>query len=95
MTHPELRAALLAEEAAGAQHWYYLSFASDTAFLGGAFIRSAGPTSALLRAAQLGLIPDKAEAETTEMDEEEIARIPVELRECLLSESCVRALGGI
>jgi hypothetical protein len=74
--------------------WWFLSFTSSTAFLGGAFVRARGPVAAVLRARNLGIAPDSGDVECTPMDDDEIYRIPPELRNRSLTEEEVRELGG-
>jgi hypothetical protein len=48
---------MLANEARQPEHWWYLSFATATAFLGGAFVRARGPASAIKEAHTRGINP--------------------------------------
>lgn len=48
---------LLAEEATQPETWWFLSFASDEAFLGGCVIKARGIATAIRRAHALGINP--------------------------------------
>jgi hypothetical protein len=77
------------------ESWFYLSFASGRAFLGGAIVRANGPASAIQRAVGIGIHFADAGVECTPVTDEELAEhIPAELRDRLLTEEEVRELGG-
>jgi len=74
--------------------WFFLSFADDEQFLGGAFVRAHGPRTAIQRARDLGIQFCGATVECTPASDDEIAKnLPLEMRHRLLNEDEVRALG--
>jgi hypothetical protein len=77
------------------ESWFYLSFANDTGFLGGAIVHAHGPASAIQRAAGIGIHFADAGVECTPVTDEELAEhIPAEMRGRRLTEEEVRELGG-
>jgi hypothetical protein len=83
------RAAIIAEEHRHAARWHYLSFADDTAFLGGVIVRSYGFLTAIQRATDLGINPG-GEVMQTPIPRKDLWRVPKELRNRLLSEDEVQ-----
>ena len=76
--------------------WYFLSFADEERFLGGLFVRGNGPRNAVQRARELGVKFVNATVECSPVtDAEMLEHVPVEMREQLLNEEQVSALGGI
>jgi len=77
------------------ESWFYLSFANDTGFLGGAFLRARGPRPAMQRARALGITFCDATVECTPASDDEVdEHVPGEMRNRLLTEEEVRDLGG-
>jgi hypothetical protein len=88
------RARLIAEERQRALGWFYLSFASDYAFLGATIVWAHGFLTAMQRASDLGIDPG-GEVICYPLPRKHLPRVPADLRDRLLSETEVRKrLGG-
>jgi len=76
--------------------WFYISFSGDSAFLGAAFVRARGKNAALQRSKDLDIHPGRAVADVLclPIPRKDLWRVPVEMRNRILSESEVRKLGG-
>jgi len=75
--------------------WFFLSFADDEQFLGGAFVRAHGPRTAIQRGRDLGIQFAGATVQCEPLPEDEfVARVPDAMRERLLNEDEVRQMGG-
>lgn len=85
------RAAQIAEERRCYPRWWFLSFASDTAFLGAAIVRAQGILTAIERCGILGFKPKHADVQATPLTRKDMFRIPADLRNRLLNEAEVRA----
>jgi hypothetical protein len=87
-------AKLLAAERTQPRAWFFLSFASETAFLGGVIVAAHGILTATERATELGIHPG-GDAMCWPVGRKYLHRIPVGLRNRLLTEAEVRErLGG-
>ena len=74
--------------------WFYVSFASDTAFLGAAFVRAADADEAALCGPSFSISKD-AEALTQDLPQKEFyRRVPLKFRKRLLTEREARKLGA-
>jgi len=83
------RARLIAEERKHTVRWFYLSFATDTAFLGSAIVRAHGIETAKQRASELNANPG-GEVMCVALTRKNMKRIPVDIRNRLLNEQGVR-----
>jgi len=90
----ELISAFLAKElAAGAEPgWYYLSFASESGFLGGCYVQGVGMGTAVQRSHALGINPGGEVLTSGPFDDEHMDEyVPVEDRNRLLTREEVEA----
>src|SRR4051794_5074613 len=98
MTDEELQARkrqLTDEERAQPPGWYYLSFASkEKGFLGAAIVQGQGPATAIDRSRRLKLNPGDCQVLAFRLDDESLARTPVEIREKLLGKADLKRLLG-
>ena len=77
------------------ESWFFLSFANDEQFLGGAFVGAHGPHTAIQRAREIDIAFADATVECTPSADDEIAEhVPGAMRDRLLTEEEVRELGG-
>jgi hypothetical protein len=84
------RARLIADERRHSPRWFFLSFANEHQFLGAAIVRAHGLITAVERASSLGIMPG-GDVEHTAILRKDIYRVPLTLRNRLLSEAEVRA----
>jgi len=85
------RGELIAEELKQPIGWYFLSFTTDHKFAGAAIVRGHGTLTAYQRAYSLGLMGVVGAVKYTTLTKADMRRIPVALRNRLLSEKGVRA----
>jgi hypothetical protein len=81
----------LTAELAQPRHWFYLSFANDSEFLGGVIVEAHGVVTATQRADQLGISPPdylrkKATVLSWKLEGENLRKVPLDLRNKLISE---------
>jgi hypothetical protein len=80
---------LFAEERQRSLGWFYLSFATDRAFLGAIIVWAHGLLTAVERAAELGLDPG-GQVLCCPIPRQHLRRVPADLRNRPLSEPEVR-----
>ena len=88
-------ARLIAEKPLPAPRYWYLSFSGISSFQGAAFIRAMSRKSAIARAKALKITPAGAEDTLClPIARKDLWRVPVDMRNRLLSEAETRSLGG-
>jgi hypothetical protein len=72
-------------ESCHAMEWFFISFADNARFLGGCVVRARGPRDAINRTSKLGIYPG-GEAMCQALPEDQMHRVPTDLRNRLLTE---------
>ena len=77
---------LMAAELKQPFSWFFLSFASDTAFLGGAIVQGHGDITTIARCQELGFLPAGCNVLATRIPAKDEHRVPADMRDWLLAE---------
>ncbi len=88
------RARIIAAEKKHSPKWFYLSFATDTAYLGSVFVWAYGIETAKRRASKLGISFPDAEVMCSSVPRKELWRLPAGDRNRLLNEADIDRLNG-
>jgi hypothetical protein len=88
------RARIIAAEMKHSACWFYLSFATDTAYLGSVFVWAHGIETAKRRASDLGIAFPDAEVMCSSVPRKELWRLPAGDRNRLLNAADIERLDG-